>query len=229
MWFSGMHAWNLAPPWRCERSCLSIHTLAHFLPTHTLLPCNKAFVFCIWCSICAPQQQKKLKLPCKVLHPARTWGSHGTCRWSGCSTRSHRSWSIRHWQSTPGRPVTREHSRALSLPLPSSSMPHPLPLPICCGSTGSRASTAVWNSPKAQKQKWWHCLNGSRCRFQQPGTSKNFSETDIHACWHSPSLKHHGSWSINSYALPHKQMPEFTPSPLPSLIGLHKCDCKGQL
>lgn len=71
-------------------------------PTHTLLPCNKAFVFCIWCSICAPQQQKKLKLPCKALHPARTWGSHGTCRWSGCSTRSHRSWSIRHWQRHQG-------------------------------------------------------------------------------------------------------------------------------
>lgn len=172
--------------WRCECSCLGILSLPISFPTH-YFHTTKHFGFLHLALDLFPQQQKKLALPCKALHPARTWGSRGTCQWSGCSTRSHRSWSIRHWQSTPGRPVTREHSRALSLPLPSSSMPHPFPLHICCCSAGPALQS---ETPKAQKQKWRHYSNGSRCRFQQPGISKSFSETDIHACWHCHSLKH---------------------------------------
>lgn len=43
-------------------------------------------------------------MSCTALHPAHIWGSRGTCQWFGCSIRSHRSWSIQRWQSTPRKP-----------------------------------------------------------------------------------------------------------------------------
>lgn len=62
----------------------------------------------IWRSTCVLQPGEwieMLKLPCTALHPAHIWGSRGTCQWFGCSIRSHRSWSIQRWQSTPRKPA----------------------------------------------------------------------------------------------------------------------------
>jgi len=114
-----------------------------FSPIHIVPPHNKAFGFRAWCSICVPLPAEEAELPCKALRPARTWGSRGTCRWSGCSIRSRRSWSIRRWRSTPGRPVTREHPKVPSFQRLPSPAPRPLPLPSCCGSEGGRASSGA--------------------------------------------------------------------------------------
>lgn len=173
--FTAVHARCLAPTTHLQAWAL---LLKHLCPSpFSLLSvyyCHvtKNLFLAFGARYVSPYQQKQLKLPCKALRPARTWGSRGTCRWSGCSIRSRRSWSIRRWQSTPGRPVTGEHPRAPSFPPPSPPMPcPPLPSPSCSISEGGRAGVAAWNIPDAQKP--W---GGGRYTFQQPGPSKSFSE-----------------------------------------------------
>lgn len=111
-----------------------------------------------------------LKLPCMALHPARIWGSRGTCQWFGCSIHSHRSWSIQHWQSTPRKPAPE--TLGCYCQCHHNPLTHLVPTP--CPVTMVGAAIVPQTIPKAI----WN------------GGGHGFQINDLCACYHSCSSKY---------------------------------------
>lgn len=139
-------------------------------------------------------QRRMLKLPCTALHPARTWGSRGTCRWFGCSIRSRRSWSIQRWRSTPGKPAPQTPEHHCHCLHPTHLVPSPCPA-IAVGLTLCHEA-----SPKLPLRCWSAATwDGGGHGFQQFGPVKSFSEHRPLCLLSQLLLKYWRLWFLTCY------------------------------